>query len=146
LQHTHVLCRSPRCSYLSFANGSTFSFLCNRTWINQRMNLSSSSNTHHPTSIPLVSLCRWEILDNFIKTCKHCVNFQGYRNHVIKGVGKRCWLEWSINMPSCATHSTSICMCMRCDVTHCKTGRWYVATLSINVRARHVQRYTQSCK
>ena len=79
--------------------------LCNRMWIYQGMNWSSSSITHHPQSFPLFSLLRWEILDNLIKRCKHCVTFQWYGNHMIEGVSKRCRLEWSINMPSCATHS-----------------------------------------
>jgi hypothetical protein len=78
--------------------------LCNGIWIYQGMNWSSSSITHHPLSFPLVSLCRWEILDNFITRCKHSVTFQRYRNNVIKWVSKRCCLEWSINMASCATH------------------------------------------
>ena len=77
--------------------------LCNKMWIYQRMNWSSLLSNHHPKYFPLVSLLRWEILDNFIKRYKHSVTFQLYTNHVIKGVSKRCWLEWSINMPSCAT-------------------------------------------
>ena len=58
--------------------------LCNRMWIYQWMNWSSSSITHHPQSFPIVSVCRWEILDNFIKRCKHSATFQRYTNHVIK--------------------------------------------------------------
>jgi len=77
---------------------------CTRMWIYQRMNWSSSSTTHHPLSFPLVSLLKWEIVNNFIKRCKHNVTFQWYTNHVIKGVRKSCWLEWSINMPFFATH------------------------------------------
>jgi hypothetical protein len=38
--------------------------------------------------------------------------------------------------------TTSICMCMQCDLTHCETARWCVATLSIALCACHVQ-YTQ---
>jgi len=82
--------------------------LCNMMWLYQRMNWSSSSITHHPQSFKIVSLIRWEIVDNFIKRCKHSVTFQGYTNHVIKGVSKRCWLEWSINIPSCVTHCCKI--------------------------------------
>ena len=39
--------------------------------------------------------------------------------------------------------TTSICMCMQYDMTHCETGRWCVTTLSITVCAHHVQWYTQ---
>ena len=96
-------------------------------WIYQGMNWSSSSITHHPQSFPLFSLLRWEILDNLIKRCKHCVTFQWYGNHVIEGVSKRCWLEWSINMPSCATHS-----CKKKKILSFTSLTWQLTILLLN--------------
>jgi len=81
--------------------------LCNRMFIYQWMNWSSSSLTHHPQSFQLVSLCRWEILDNFIKRYKYSFTFQVYRNRVIKWVSKRFWLESSFDTPSYNIYSVS---------------------------------------